>query len=55
MKRIDQYLCIDFDKLIIDEMNEIIDNDSSYILKEDREYWKELKESAMVVRRHYTV
>ena len=47
--RIDQYICINVDELIVEEMQEIIDNDCRNLLKEDKEYWARLKEAAKVV------
>jgi len=54
-KRIDQYICIDLDQLIIDEMKDVIDNDSGSHLKEDRKEWKRLQKAAKVILEFYTV
>ena len=54
-KRIDQYICIDSDQIIIDEMNDIIDQDGPYSFKEDEEYWEKMKEAAKVILDCYTV
>ena len=54
-KRIDQYICIDSDQLIIDEMKDVIDNDSGSRLKEDRKEWKRLQKAAKVILEFYTV
>jgi len=54
-KRIDQYICIDSDQLIIDEMKDVIDNDSGSHLKEDRKEWKRLQKAAKVILEFYTV
>jgi len=54
-KRIDQYICIDLDQLIIDEMKDVIDNDSGSRLKEDRKEWKRLQKAAKVILEFYTV
>jgi hypothetical protein len=53
--RIDQYICIDTDQIIIDEMNDIIDNDSAYPNKEDDKYWKRLRKAAKIVKDAYTI
>lgn len=53
--RIDQYICIDTNKVVIDEMHNIIDNDCDYPNKEDKKYWKNLQKAAKVVLEFYTV
>jgi len=51
--RIDQYVCIDADRLIIDEMEEIVDNDCGSHLEEDIADWKRLQEAAKVILEFY--
>jgi len=53
--RIDQYICIDADQLIIDEMREIVDNGCGSHLKEDKKEWKRLQKAAKVILEFYTV
>jgi len=55
-KCIDQYICIDKDQIVIDEMNEIIDTDTnSFNLKEDIKQWKQLQKAAKVVLGFYKI
>ena len=53
--RIDQYICIDVDELIVEEMREIIDQKCGRMLKEDKEYWARLKEAAEVILDTYGI
>jgi len=53
--RIDQYICIDIDRIIVDEMKEIVDNDSGSHLKEDISEWKRLQDAAKVILEFYRV
>lgn len=53
--RIDQYICIDADKLIVDEMQDIVDNDCGSTFQEDIDDWKELQDAAKVILKNYTV
>ena len=54
-KRIDQYLCIDTDQIIIDEMKDIIDNGCGSKMKEDKDAWERYQEAAKVILGFYTV
>ena len=54
-KRIDQYLCIDMDQVIVDEMTDIIEGDYGHLQKVDREYWDKMIEAAKVILDAYTV
>ena len=53
-KRIDQYICIDADQIIVDEMTELIESNCGSVLEEDQTYWKELQEAAKVILKNYT-
>lgn len=53
--RIDQYICLDSDQIIVDEMREIVDSDSGSHLKEDKKEWKRLQKAAKVILEFYTV
>jgi len=55
-KRIDEYICIDVDKIIVDEMKEIRDGDYSHLfLDEDIEFWAGIVEAAKVILTAYEV
>ena len=54
-KRVDQYICIDTDQIIIDEMKEIIESDYEILGTVDRAYWDKMKEAAKVILDAYTV
>jgi len=53
--RIDQYICIDIDAIIIDEMKEIINSDCVGSHPEDVRNWVELQLAARIVLKNYTV
>ena len=53
--RIDQYICIDTDQIVIDEMKEIIGGDYGHCEGVDREYWDKAIEAAKVILAAYTV
>ena len=53
--RIDQYICIDTDQIIIDEMKDIIDNGCGSSMKEDIDDWERLQAAAKVILEFYTV
>ena len=53
--RIDQYICIDSDQIIIDEMEEILAGDCGSNMKEDIVDWERLQDAAKVVLEFYTV
>ena len=53
--RIDQYICIDSDQIIIDEMKDIIDNGCGSSMKEDLDEWERLQAAAKVVLEFYTI
>ena len=53
-RRIDQYVCIDVEKLIVDEMRDIVCTvDSPNAHPEDREYMAELRKAALVILSNY--
>ena len=55
-KRIDQYICIDTDQIVIDEMKDILKTDcSKFMLEDDKADWKELQAAAKVIKRFYTI
>ena len=56
-KRIDQYICIDVDKIIIDEMNELMDDShlENILFPEDKKYWEEVAAAAKIVKSAYEV
>jgi hypothetical protein len=54
-KRIDNYICIDTDQLIIDEMQEIVDTDTSRLCDDDTKSWLTLKEAAKIILGNYLV
>ena len=53
--RIDQYICIDSDQIIIDEMEEILSGDCGSDMKEDIDGWERLQAAAKVVLEFYKV
>jgi len=53
--RIDEYICIDVDRIIVDEMREIVDNDCGSHLQEDKDNWQRLQDAAQVIINNYTV
>ena len=53
--RIDEYICIDVDQIVVDEMKDIIDKDNGSHLEEDVKEWKRLQRAAKVVLEFYTV
>jgi hypothetical protein len=53
--RIDQYICLDVDKIIVDEMQEIVDGDCGSVMQEDLHDWIELQQAAQVILKYYTV
>ena len=54
--QIDQYICIDKDRIIIDEMEEILScSDCGSNMKEDIVDWERLQDAAKVVLEFYTV
>ena len=53
--RIDQYLCIDTDQIIVDEMQDIINNDCGSTYQEDLDAWVELQQAAEIVLKYYKV
>ena len=54
-KRIDEYICLDVDQIIVDEMNYIIDGDYGKLCKVDREYWDKVIAAAKIIRSAYSV
>ena len=54
-KRIDQYICIDMDQIIVDELKDIIDNGCGSSMKEDLDEWERLQAAAKVVLEFYTI
>ena len=55
LTRIDQYICIDTDQIIVDAMRDIIDNDVVSPHLEDVHYWEELQQAAKIVLKNYVV
>ena len=55
IKRIDQYLCIDIEKVIVDEMRYIIETENTSDHPEDIRDWSELQAAAHVIVRNYAV
>ena len=52
--RIDQYICIDSDQLMIDGLKEIIEySKQEWKLEEDRLMWEELGKAAPVILKYY--
>jgi hypothetical protein len=55
-KRIDQYICIDVDQIVADELNDVLTVDpDSFSMKEDREYYKRLLPAIEIVLEHWSV
>jgi hypothetical protein len=55
-KSIDNYICLNVDQIVIDEMNNIINNKfDDPINSEEAAYWAKLIESAKVILGYYTV
>ena len=54
-KRIDQYICIDTDQIIIDELKYIIEDDTTQLQKADKKYWKRMAAAAEVLLEAYIV
>ena len=55
LTRIDQYICIDTDQIIVDAMRDIIDNDGGSSHPEDVHCWEELQQAAKIVLKNYVV
>jgi len=55
LTRIDQYLCIDTDRIMVDELEEIIGGDCGSSYQEDLDAWAELQQAAQIVLNYYTV
>ena len=54
--RIDQYICLDIDQIIIDEMNEILSQDLDRLhMQEDKDFWTEAQAAAKVILGCYEV
>jgi hypothetical protein len=53
--RIDQYICIDVDRLVADEMKNILSCTAKYTHKEDRDYSVKVKRAAKVIFGYYTI
>ena len=53
--RIDQYLCIDIEKIMVDELEEIIGGDLASSFQEDLDAWAELQQAAEIVLKNYKV
>jgi len=53
--RVDQYICIDIEAIIIDEMEEIVNSDCVGGHPEDVRNWRELQQAARIVLKNYTV
>ena len=54
--RIDEYICLDVDKIVVDEMKMILScklRKTDY--QEDRDSMAKLKRAARVVLRHYSI
>ena len=56
-KRIDQYICIDVDKIVVDEMNWLMEDShlENTLFPEDKKYWKKMRAAAKVVKSTYEV
>jgi len=55
LTRIDQYLCLDVEKIMKDELEEIIGRDCGSTFQEDLDAWAELQQAAEIVLKYYTV
>jgi hypothetical protein len=53
LTRIDQYVCIDTDKIIADEMRGIIESDCYGLCQEDLDNWAELQQAAKIILWNY--
>jgi len=54
--RIDQYICIDTDQVMVDEMTEIIEMEiDKQAHAVDKADWKELQAAARVILKNYSV
>lgn len=53
--RIDQYICLDVDRIIVDEMEEILSHDSGSNNPEDIADWKTLQMAAQVILENYKI
>ena len=55
-KRIDDYICINIDQIITDELEEILNADiDDFWHEEDKKNWKKLQAAARVVLKYYRV
>ena len=52
-KRIDDYICINIDQVICDEMEIIVNTDCGSSMQEDRDAWDRLQEAAKVILENY--
>jgi len=56
IKRIDEYICINIEKIIEDELRDILSNDIDNLsLEEDKKYYKKLQDAVKIVLKYYTV
>lgn len=56
IKRIDEYICINIEKIIEDELRDILSNDIDKLsLEEDKKYYKKLQDAVKIVLKYYTV
>ena len=53
--RIDQYLCIDIEKVMVDELEAIIGGECWSSFQEDLDAWAELQQAAEIVLKYYKV
>ena len=52
--RIDDYICINVNQIVVDECDDIINADPGpHFCKEDEEGWDELVKAAKVMRKNY--
>ena len=53
--RIDEYICIDVDQIVIDEMRDIIDTECGSSFQEDIDDTARAQEAAKIILAYYSV
>ena len=53
--RIDQYICLDVEKIMVDELEAIIGGECWSSYQEDLDAWAKLQQAAEIVLKYYTV
>ena len=55
LTRIDQYICIDVEQIVLDEMQAIVDRRLYHGTQEEKDDWAELQQAATIILKNYRV